>query len=90
MLGLSLVVVCRDSLQLARLGFSLLWLLLLQGTGSGLVVGVYALSCPAVYGISLDQGSNSCPLLWQADDSQTLDDQGSPGIVFYLGDFLKT
>ena len=37
----------------------------LQGTGS--VVVVYGLSCPVACGIFADQGSNPCPLHWQAD-----------------------
>ena len=38
----------------------------LKGTqASG--VAAYRLSCPAACGIFLDQGSNPCPLHWQAD-----------------------
>ena len=37
----------------------------------------HRLSCPAAYGIFLDQGLNSCPLHWQAD-SQPLHLWGSP------------
>ena len=36
----------------------------LQGTGS--VVG-HRLSCPTAGGVFPDQGSNPCPLRWQAD-----------------------
>ena len=53
------------------------WLLLLQSTGSRhagslaaalcSAVGVHGLSCPVACGIFLDQGSNLCPLHWQAD-----------------------
>ena len=43
---------------------------------SGLVV--HGLSCSAACGIFLDQGSNLCPLQWQAD-SYLLRYQGSPG-----------
>ena len=34
---------------------------------SGSVVVVHGLSCSAACGIFLDQGSNQCPLHWQAD-----------------------
>ena len=37
----------------------------LQSAGS--VVVAYGLSCSAACGIFLDQGSNPCPLHWQAD-----------------------
>ena len=37
----------------------------LQSAGS--VVVVHGLSCSVACGIFLDQGSNPCPLLWQAD-----------------------
>ena len=37
---------------------------------------VHGLSCSAAYGIFLDQGSNPCPLNWQAD-SYPLSHQGS-------------
>ena len=61
--------------------------LLLRSTGSrhaGLVVVVHGLRCSAVCGIYPDQGSNLCPLHWQAD-SQPLHHQGSP-----VGRFLIT
>ena len=47
----------------------------LQSTGS--VVMVHGPSCSAACGIFLDQGSNPCPLHWQAD-SQPLRHQASP------------
>ena len=31
------------------------------------VVAIHSLSCPVTYGIFSDQGSNPCPLHWQAD-----------------------
>ena len=37
-------------------------------------------SCSAACGIFPDQGSNPCPLHWQAD-SQPLRHQGSPGLI---------
>ena len=47
----------------------------LQSTGS--VVVAHGLSCSVACGIFPDQGSNLCPLHWQAD-SQPLHHQGSP------------
>ena len=61
-------------------GFSLQWLLLLRSMGSrhrGSLVVAHALSYPEACGILLDQGSNPCPLYWQAD-SYPLYHQGSP------------
>ena len=59
--------------------------LLLRSTGSrraGSVVVSHGPSCSAACGIFPDQGSNPCPLHWQAD-SQPLRHQGSPwSIVF--------
>ena len=66
-------------------------LLLLWSTGSrragfsscghlGSVVVARGLSCSAARGIFPDQGSNACPLHWQAD-SQPLRHQGSPPIM---------
>ena len=51
----------------------------LQSAGS--VVVAHGLSCSATRGIIPDQGSNPCPLHWQAD-SQPLCHQGSPKIFF--------
>ena len=51
-------------------GFSLWWLSLLWSTGSSVwasVVVARGLSCSTVRGILPDQGSNPCPLHWQAD-----------------------
>ena len=56
------------------------WLLLLQSTGlgcAGSVLVVHGLSCSWPRGICPDQGSNLCPLYWQAD-SYPLYCQGSP------------
>ena len=47
-----------------------------QALSTGSVVVVHGLSCLAACGIFLDQGSNLCPLNWQAD-SQPLHHQGS-------------
>ena len=43
----------------------------------GSVIVVHGLSCPVACGIFPDQGSNPCPLCWQAD-SQLLDHLASP------------
>ena len=56
----------------------------LQSAGS--VVVAHGLSCSAACGIFPDQGSNPCPLHWQAD-SQPLRHQGSPAL-YYLKAFL--
>ena len=56
----------------------------LRSTGSrraGSVVVAHRSSCSAACGIFPDQGSNPCPLLWQAD-SQPLRHQGSPKHIF--------
>ena len=60
--------------------------LLMRSTGSrhaGSVVVAHGLSCSAACGIFPDQGSNPCPLHWQAD-SQPLHHQGSPQICILL------
>ena len=57
--------------------------LLLRSTGSrraGSVIVAPGPSCSAACGIFPDQGSNPCPLNWQAD-SQPLHHQGSPRAV---------
>ena len=88
--GLSLVVASGGYCSLRCVGFSLWWLLLLWSTGSrragftsfntaGSVVVVHWLCCSAACGIYPDQGSNPCPLHWQAD-SQPLRHQGSPPV----------
>ena len=67
-------------------GLSLSWPLLLRSTGSrraGSVVVAHGPSCSVACGILPDQGSNPCPLHWQAD-SQPLRHQGSPGIVIFV------
>ena len=58
---------------------------LLRSTGSrraGSVIVAHGPSCSVACGIFPDQGSNPCPLHWQAD-SQPLRHQGSPGLRFY-------
>ena len=86
--GLSLVAAsgghsssrCGDRSSSRCAGLSLSRPLLLWGTGSrraGSVVVAHGLSRSAACGILPDQGSNPCPLHWQAD-SQPLRHQGSP------------
>ena len=78
--GLSLVAASRGHSSSRCTGLSLLRPLLLRSTGSrraGSVVVAHGLSCSAACGIFPDQGSNPCPLHWQAD-SQPLRHQGSP------------
>ena len=67
-------------------GLSLSRLLLLRSTGSrrtGSVIVAHGPSCSTACGIFPDQGSNLCPLHWQAD-SQPLRHQGSPTFFFYI------
>ena len=81
--GLSLVVASGDHSSSRCVGLSLLRPLLLRSTGSrhaGSVVMAHGPSCSAACGIFPDQGSNPCPLHWQAD-SQPLRHQGSPLLV---------
>ena len=66
-------------------GLSLSRPLLWQSTGSrhaGSVIVAHGPSCSTACGIFPDQGSNPCPLHWQAD-SQPLRHQGSP-LHFFL------
>ena len=78
--GLSLVALSRGHSSSRCAGLSLLRPLLLRSTSSrsaGSVVVAHGPSCSAACGIFPDQGSNPCPLHWQAD-SQPLRHQGSP------------
>ena len=73
-------------------GLSLSRPLSLRSTGSrhaGSAVVAHGPSCSAACGIFPDQGSNPCPLHWQAD-SQPLRHQGSPHAnhLFSLSDIL--
>ena len=88
---------CEGFLQLRQVGATLhrgAWAshsrsLLLRSTGSrcaGSVVVAHGSSCSAACGIFPDQGSNLCPLNWQAD-SQPLRHQGSPYILLYMNFF---
>ena len=78
--GLSLVVASGGQSSSRCVGLSLSRPLLLRSTGSrraGSVIVAHRPSCSAACGIFPDQGSNLCPLHWQAD-SQPLRHQGSP------------
>ena len=82
MLGLSLVAASGGHSSSRCAGLSLSWPLLLQSTAStcaGSVIVAHGPSCSAACGIFPDQGSNLCPLHWQAD-SQPLRHQGSPEV----------
>ena len=82
--GLSLVAASRGHSSSRCAGLSLSWPLLLRSTGSrraGSVVVAHGPSCSVARGIFPDQGSNPCPLRWQAD-SQPLRHQGSPPYSF--------
>ena len=82
--GLSLVVASGGHYSSRCVGLSLSWPLLLRSTGSrrsGSVVVAHGPSCSVACGILPDQGSNPCPLHWQAD-SQPLRHHGSPHGLF--------
>ena len=84
--GLSLVAASGGHSSSRCTGLSLSRPLLLQSIGSrrkGSVVVAHGPSCSAACGIFPDQGSNPCPLRWQAD-SQPLHHQGSPLVYFLL------
>ena len=78
--GLSLIVASGGHSSSRCAGLSLSRPLLLRSTDSrraGSVVVAHGPSCSVACGIFPDQGSNPCPLHWQAD-SQLLCHQGSP------------
>ena len=80
MRGLSLVAASGGHSSSRCAGLSLSRSLLLWSTGSrraGSVIVAHGPSHSAACGIFPDQGSNPCPLHWQAD-SQPLRHQGSP------------
>ena len=90
---------CEGFLQLRQVGAtlhrgaraSLSRPLLLRSTGSrraGSVVVAHGPSCSAACGIFPDQGSNPCPLHWQAD-SQPLRHQGSPASFFLMAAYYS-
>ena len=85
--GLSLVAASGGHSSSRCAGLSLSRPLLLRSTGSrfaGSVFVAHGPSCSAACGIFPDQGSNPCPLHWQAD-SQLLRHQGSPVCIFNRG-----
>ena len=82
--GLSLVVASGGHSSSQCAGLSLSQPLWLQSTGSrraGSAIVAHGPSRSAPCGIFPDQGSNLCPLHWQAD-SQPLRHQGSPKVHF--------
>ena len=90
MRGLSPVAASGGHSSSLCTGLSLSRPLLLRSTGSrcaGSVIVAHGPSCSAACGIFPDQGSNPCPLYWQAD-SQPLRHQGSPFDHFLIGLFV--
>ena len=89
--GLSLVAASRGHSSSRCAGLSPSRPLPLRGTGSrraGSAIVAHGPSRSAARGIFPDQGSNPCPLHWQAD-SQPLRHQGSPvSILFNLITFV--
>ena len=86
MRGLSLVVASGGHSSSRCAGLSLSRPLLLRSTGfgrAGSVAVAHGLSCSAACRILPAQGSNPCPLHWQAD-SQPLRHQGSPRVISYF------
>ena len=84
--GLSLVAASGGHSPSRCVGLSLSRPLLLQSTGSrraGSVVVAHRPGCSAACRIFPDQGSNPCPLHWQAD-SQPLRYQGSPDLPIFM------
>ena len=84
---------CEGLLQLRQVGVTLhrgarafhYWPLLLRSTGSsraGSAIVAHGPSRSAACGIFPDQGSNPCPLHWQAD-SQPLRHQGSRNCFYH-------
>ena len=84
--GLSLVAASGGHSSQRCAGLSLSRPLLLRSTSfrrAGSVAVAHGPSCFAACGIFPDQGSNPCPLHWQAD-SQPLRHQGSPNAAFLI------
>ena len=91
MRGLSLVVASGGHSSSRCTGLSLSRPLFLRSTGSrraGSGIVAHGLSCSAACGIFPEQGSNPCPLHWQAD-SQPLRHQGSPSKIYFSLIFFK-
>ena len=90
MRGLSLVVASGGHSSSRCVSLSLSQPLLLRSTGSrraDSAVVAHGPSCSAACGILPDQGSNPCPLHWQAD-FQPLRHQGSPNLRFLMKSLL--
>ena len=87
MQGLSLVVASGGHSSSWCVGLPLSRPLLLRSTGSGCagsVIVAHGRSRSAACGIFPDQGSNPCPLHWQAD-SQPPRHLGSPYLMYFDG-----
>ena len=90
--GLSLVAASRGHSSSRCAGLSLSWPLLLWSIGSrraGSAIVAHGPSRSAACGIFPDQGSNPCPLHWQAN-SQPLRHQGSPKVLFLFEDPIQS
>ena len=84
--GLPLVAASGGHSSSRCAGLSLSRPLMLRSTGSrraGSVVVAHGPSWSVACGILPDQGSNPCPLHWQAD-SQPLRHQGSPWVIVFI------
>ena len=89
--GLSLVAASGGHSSSRCAGLSLSWPLLLRSTGSrraGSAIVAHRPSHSAACGIFPGQGSNPCPLHWQAD-SQPMRHQRSPKYFLKLKKFLN-
>ena len=85
MRGLSLVAASGGHSSSRCVGLSPSRPLLLRSTGcrrAGSVIVAHGPSCSSACGIFPDQGSNPCPLHWQAE-SQPLRHQGSPPTFYF-------
>ena len=90
--GLSLVAASGGHSSSRCTGLSLSRPVLLRSTGSrraGSVVVAHGPSCSAACGIFPDQGSNPCPLHWQAD-SQPLPREPQMSVLKELGGSCMT
>ena len=88
--GLSPVAASGGHSSARCAGLSLSRPLPLRRTGSrrtGSVVVAHGLSCSVACGIFPDQGSNPCPLHWQADS--TTAPPGKPPCIFLNYSFVK-
>ena len=89
--GLSLVVASGGHSSSRCAGLSLSRPLFLRSTGSrraGSVIVAHGPSRSTARGIFPDQGTNPCPLHWQAD-SQPLHHQGSPCSTFFSSNYRE-